>query len=922
MRTIALDYETFYKKGDYSVRDLGNWRYCHDERFDAFLLSVTDGTEKWVGHPKDFNWDAIEYSDLLLAHNASFDSAVTNRLAELGVAPSWLKDYPYWQCTANMSSCLFSVRSLAEAVLMSTGQRLSKDVRDAMNGKNWTDLVREGIAQQAKEYAMRDAVECFGLWTRHNAQWSDFEKRVSQHTLLKCARGVAVDFEKLEQYITALQVAIFNLVRSMPWVQRGAKPTSPIAIAEQCREAGIPAPPVKSDDEEGFDNWQATYGPKYPWVYSAGQWRSMNKLLTSLETIRERRRPDGTIDYSALYFGAHCVTGDHEVLTKNGWVKISEWAGGEIAQWNPDGSVAFLPASPNKFKNNEALVALDAPYAKGVFTLGHTIPSFLTRSRKFTKLQAGDAAQRSECVLPVGGRLTDSGTLNVDQIRVLVAGQADGHWQKLPHGSGLQFTFRKARKLERIRALLNACSIPFRVQEFPSCPGQFRVSVSLVDCPEWLTPDRKFFGPWLLNSTPAAREAFMQEIHLWDGYKNEVSSQYYSHDTVNVDWVCTMAHLTGRSATSRPQSIHVRQRMDARAYRKHWSIAPFSDTVYCPTTKTGFWLYRYNGTIGVTGNTGRFSGGGSGLNMQNLRKDPLYILNGSFVEPPVEKDAKKKFVSEFVECPADNTVSLDMRSLFIPRPGKKFIIADLSQIEPRVLNWMAGNQELLDTIAQGFSVYEAYSRLHKGWTGEPGTLKSAIGDAAYTKIKNEVLGLGYGMGAARYTEYANVSEEEAKQVVDGFRSSNPKIVAMWDTLDKQFRASITKNFETELPSGRSLVYRNVNRSVRHFKDPETGEMKAKFIYTALVGSRRVELYGGKLTENAVQAAARDVFVSHLLDLEEEVGDVVFDVHDEAIVEVEPEVTAESVKAVMSRTPSWLPGCPITAEAKEAKHYRK
>src|ERR1035441_4913607 len=99
MEPVVLDYETFYHKKDYSIRGSGNWAYTHDPRFDAYMLSVYDGEQGWVGEPKDFNWDALE-GKLLLAHNASFDSSVTRRLAELGTAPAEISKSP-WQCTAN-----------------------------------------------------------------------------------------------------------------------------------------------------------------------------------------------------------------------------------------------------------------------------------------------------------------------------------------------------------------------------------------------------------------------------------------------------------------------------------------------------------------------------------------------------------------------------------------------------------------------------------------------------------------------------------------------------------------------------------------------------------------------------------------------------------------------------------------------------
>ena len=628
MKPVAVDYETYYVKSKptdpgYSVAKQGNWRYCNDERFDPYMLSVFDGSNSWVGNPKDFNWEAIR-GNLLLAHNAGFDSAVTRRLVELGHAPAWLLEAK-WQCTANMTSYIASERSLAGAVQVLEGRFLNKGIRAETSGKTWADMVRDGSAPEVAKYALSDTRECLGLWNKYSHLWSPFEQDLSSLTMKQCARGVAIDTERLGQYIAVLGEVIFNLERSLPWTGAGAKPTSPKAIAEECRKVGIPAPPFITKDEEGFIAWQATYGPQFTWVRAVTQWRSLGKLLSTLETIKDRLRPDGTIDFSLLYFGAH---------------------------------------------------------------------------------------------------------------------------------------------------------------------------------------------------------------------------------------------------------------------------------------------------------TGRWSGGGSGLNMQNLRKAPLYIKDGVCVEPPSGLG-----YADMDAWVATTDHQLDIRRLFVARPGKKFIICDLSQIEPRVLNWLAGNHPLLKLIANGYAYYEAYSKSaypagYKGWSGTPGKLKKEVGLDNYTLLKNEALGCGFQMGPDRYTEYAGVSVEEARETVTKFREANPLIVDLWDRLNDEFRKSVGDRFEMQLPSGRSLVYRDVLRVVRTKKNKETGKPEPRLVYTALVGDHREELYGGKLTENITQAVARDVFGSHMLALEENTGDVIFHAHDEAITEVDESVTCKDVERVMSTCPEWVEGLPVAAEAQESKHYLK
>jgi hypothetical protein len=619
MRTICLDFETVYKKSEYSVRELGNWKYTHDDRFDPYLLSVFDGSEGWVGNPADFNWDALAGSTLL-AHNAAFERAICARLAELGRAPRL--DNP-WQCTANLTSFLASTRSLDKALRVLEGKPISKSIRDWMSGKTWADAVDAGKADELAQYALDDAKECWGLWDKYGHRWPQFERDLSELTMRQCARGVAINTDLLTEYRMILQEVIWHLERSLPWTERGAAPTSPIAVAEQCKEAGIPAPPVKTHDEEGFDKWLATYGPQYSWVYGVGNWRQLGKLLASLDTIQERLRPDGTIDFSLLYFGGH---------------------------------------------------------------------------------------------------------------------------------------------------------------------------------------------------------------------------------------------------------------------------------------------------------TGRWSGGGSGLNMQNLRKVPLFLKNRQLVAPPT--GLGKKAFADWQSASTD--YALDVRKLFVPRAGKKFILCDLSQIEPRCLAWLTGNSELLQMLGSGMAIYEAFARVSMGWTG--GELSTENADL-YQLAKIQVLGLGYGCGWEKFITIAAgygvaLDEPKSRELVEKFRENNPKITALWRSLDDAFRESVNDHFVLTLPSGRSLTYRNVLREVRSKKNRTTGKWEPRFVFTAEVGDKRVETYGGKLTENLVQAVARDVFGGHLLELEKSIGDVIWHVHDEAITEVDCNVKPSDVEQVMSVCPDWLEGCPVGAKAKEAPHYLK
>jgi len=265
------------------------------------------------------------------------------------------------------------------------------------------------------------------------------------------------------------------------------------------------------------------------------------------------------------------------------------------------------------------------------------------------------------------------------------------------------------------------------------------------------------------------------------------------------------------------------------------------------------------------------------------------------------------------------------------------IVCDLSQIEPRVLAWITGNQPLLALLAGGMSPYEAFARTDMGWTGgdlkEAGKTDPAAKDL-YQLAKIQILGLGYGCGWEKFITIAagygvTLDEARSREIVATFREGNPLIAGddgIWRTLDNAFKRSRRDGiFEIGLPSGRKLTYRDVKNSIR-LKTNEEGETVQEWVTTAEVLRKdriqRVALYGGLLTENLIQAIARDVFATHILELNRQGLPPLFTVHDEAVLEVEPDVTPRDIEHLMSKTPEWIPGCPIGAEAVEVPYYQK
>lgn len=306
--------------------------------------------------------------------------------------------------------------------------------------------------------------------------------------------------------------------------------------------------------------------------------------------------------------------------------------------------------------------------------------------------------------------------------------------------------------------------------------------------------------------------------------------------------------------------------------------------------------------------------------------------------------------------PRGELFGVDLRKCFIPSPGCVFIIADLCQIEPRILAWLIDDEAFLSLVRSGVDIYEAHARSTMGYS-DPGPLKEVDPDKR-ALAKARVLGLGYGCGPQKFVSVAknlggiDISFADAKKTVADFRTKNPRIARLWSQLDRDFKRSAGSDYTIELPSGRELRYFNVAKTPRGYYAAATER-----------GGKQRSLYGCLLTENLVQATARDLFAHHLLLIHRylnpapdrnpspspvaatvgrdfsptasslqptvfpasPLGRVVFHVHDEVIIEVpssQANEAREQIQTIMSTTPDWLTGCPVAAEASISTRYTK
>jgi hypothetical protein len=318
---------------------------------------------------------------------------------------------------------------------------------------------------------------------------------------------------------------------------------------------------------------------------------------------------------------------------------------------------------------------------------------------------------------------------------------------------------------------------------------------------------------------------------------------------------------------------------DHRKANKHLKTISTMLTRTRPDGRMGYDLKYFGAT------TGRDSGSG-GWNAQNMPRD---IVSG-----------------------------VDIRSMIEAPEGKVLVVCDLAQIEARCILWLAKDRETLDLLRTGVDVYEAHARATMGYA-DTRPLKD-VDKAMRQLAKARVLGLGFGCGAKKFQVVAkmmanlDIEEAEAERIVSDYRSSNPKIVALWRSLQRALEKSAGASLNVRLPKGRTLTYREIKGERGEFSGviPRNGKMM------------RSKLYGGLLAENLTQAFARDIFMDRVSILSGRY-EVILRVHDEVVCLVDESSAEESLKDIestMATAPDWCADLPVGAEATLTKQYVK
>jgi len=954
--TLSCDIETY---SSIDLAKCGVYRYSQSPDFEILLFGYSiDGGEVQVidlacgekippvivsalSDPTITKW----------AFNAQFERICLSRF--LGFPTGTYLDPDGWHCTMVWSATLGLPLSLegAGAVLGLEKQKLQEGknlikyfcvpcAATKANGGRRRNLPQHDMEKWKlfKAYNKRDVEteiciqEKLSKFPVPDTEWDNYRLDQSIND-----RGIALDMDFVRQAIRCDEITKTKLRGLMQNLTNLENPGSVQQMKEWLADNGLETDTL---GKAAVTELIKTAPPNLKEVLSLRQKlaKSSVKKYTAMENVAgSDGRARGLIQfYGANRTGRWCLTGDHEVLTLDGWKRLDEWNGGKIACWNPIGETVSFQKS----------AALQFPYKGSLYEYTDKRISQLSTPdhRMYVKRRYGgewlvDTVSNMEKYRPsipfTGYRRTSPG-MEHQYLRVLVMVQADGHYTA---EGNIRLTFYKERKVARCKELLCAADIMYSLSTYnEEMHTRYVFTLYARHIPICLRMfQNKTFGTWLFDESA---DVFFDELVHWDGYRSAKNSiQYVTSNKQNADIIQAFAHITGRCALLKVKNRSAEHPNWSDAYvvdiwltpkncheiRSKPKIMEFNGVVYCAETPTGYFMARRNGKVWVTGNSGRL------VQVQNLPQNHLPDLEAA-------RNLIKTGLFDAVDMLYDSTSSVLselIRTAFVPKDGYRFIVADFSAIEARIIAWFAGEKWRMDVFANGGDIYCASASQMFHVPVE----KNGINGHLRQKGKIAELALGYGgstgalkaMGALQM----GVLEEELQPLVTAWRQSNPRIVKFWWDVDKAAMTAVRQKTTTEtrgirftylsgmllitLPSGRNLVYVKPRIGVNRFgSDCVT--------YEGVGGTKkweRIESYGPKFVENIVQATARDILTEAMQRLSSSGFEIVMHVHDEAVLEVPiGKSSIDEICQIMAKRPTWAKGLLLGADGFECKFYKK
>lgn len=955
IKTLMIDIETY---SSIDLSKCGVYKYTESEDFEILLISYSVNLGEVITIDlacgeiiPNYIVEAIKSDDVIkYAYNSQFERVSLSKY--LGIKKGSYLNPGSWECDMISAAYLGlpqSLKGVGEVLKldkkkMEEGKELIKYFcvpcnPTETNGGRTRNLPSDAPDKWAmfKNYNKRDVetemeIHCrISKYPVPDFVWDEYhiDQEIND-------RGVLVDFDLVDNAISIDVSSKNDLFITMQNITNLDNPNSVAQMKEWLKDNGITTNDlgkknvIKLKDElAGSDIGNVLSLRLQLSKSSIKKYQAMKNAASYDKRVRGMFR-----FYGANRTGRFCLTGDHEIFTKNGWLRLDEWQGGEIACWSPHGEqISFQKAQQVSFDYEGDMYSINDTRISQVSTPDHKM---YIKRRYDLNWEVSTVEKMFLCrpSIPTYGYRENIYSMENEKLRVLVMVQADGHYNE---NDDLLLGFVKERKINRCKKLLRNAGLPFVVKVYDNVGNKKKTTFKIPSrcVPLWLKLfSNKTFGSWLLNCNA---EIFFEELVYWDGCRmTENSIQYCTCNKTNADIIQGFAHLSGRATTliTKVRSDKHPNWSDAY-YLNIWSkaknsheiknkpiISNYKGKVYCASTATGYFLVRRNGRVWITGNSSKT------IQLQNLPQNHLPDLKEA---RELVKTGNAEALSMLYENIPD-TLSQLIRTAFVPREGCKFIVADFSAIEARVIAWFAREKWRLDTFERGDDIYcaSASQMFHVP------VVKHGVNGELRQKGKIAELALGYGGSVGALTAMGaldmGLKEEELKPLVDAWRTSNPRIVAFWWEIDKLIKnvvkgrtrgsvGQIIASYESgflfiTLPSGRRLAYVKPRMGENQFG----GEAVTYEGIGATKKWERLESYGPKFVENIVQATARDILCNSMKNLR--AYRIVAHVHDELIIECPMDTSLDFICKEMAKSPEWCKDLNLRADGYECMFYQK